>query len=225
MVKNSEAVSLVINSLRLTNRDERISKRFILHTLRSVAKLLISQKMLDRTLQRETNIFSRIECFEFQKENLKKCNILEFRRCDILMKSVKKLPEPIFSRLGASIQDVVALDGNFNFTFVTIQQYQRNKKRKHSLNGEVYIYLGEDGHLYIPDYEIKSLDLALLTMETDKLEECSSCTSSNCKSGYDYNFICPDKLLNVVYTQVIQLLGGTFRAITPDENPNNVERQ
>jgi len=224
MATNSEVVSLIQNTLKFTNRDERVSRRFILNSLRTTAKTLISQKMLDRTLYRETNLFSKINCFDFKKDEVIKCPIIEFKRCDILMKSIHKLPEPVFSRLGAAIYEITSVDDSFELKLATPSQYRRNKNRKYKIDGEVTIYLGSDGYLYIPDNEVYSVNVTLLTLETDKLEQCSSCSFDKCLSIWEQEFICPDKLLEAVVDKTIQKLSIT-RNIVQDETPNNVERK
>jgi len=218
-----EAVSRVINSSKNLNKDERISRRYVLSVLNSIAKTLISQKLLDRTVINERNLYTSLKCVEFSKEDVVRCPIVEFRRCDVLMKSKKPLPEPIFSRLGTSIINVESVDGVTVLTEIDKKQYQRNKKRRFKLNDEVFIYIGEDYHLYIPDHEIYSINLDLMTMENDNTE-CSECGNDECRSGWDYEFICPDKLLKTVFDLTIQEIFGR-RQITEDQNPNNIERQ
>lgn len=219
---NKEAVSKVVNQFRLANKDNHRSRRYILKVLQDIAATLISQKNLDRTLSSETNLYSEIPCFEFKKIESKSCLAIDFRLCDVLMKSKKPLPKLVFSRLGASIKEIVSLDGNYTFVFLEKGQYQRNKKRKHSIKGEVYIYLGSDMHLYIPDEEIYSLDLTIITLNTYDVDNCSSCKEKNCKSNWDYEFIVPDKLVTTMYQMAYQEL-GINRQIVEDQNPNNIE--
>lgn len=217
-----EVTSKLVNILKLTNKDEHISRRFLLRLLQDSAKFLISQKWGDRSIISEMNLYSYIPCFEFEKVDVKKCNIIEFRMCNTLMKSVKPLPKLVFSRLGSSIREIISLDGSFKFTFVDEVQYRRNKKRKNKLKNEVYIYLGADNHLYIPDQEIYSVDLTILTTEPDNIDDCSACKKSECKSKWDSEFICPDKLLEAVYDMALQKLQLT-RQIRDDQNPNGIE--
>jgi hypothetical protein len=141
------------------------------------------------------------------------------------MKSKKKIPTPIFSRLGASIKNITSIDGSVKFTLVSAVQYAINKKRQYQLSGEHYIYYSSDGHLYIPDEEIKLVNLDFITMYTELIDTCSDCIDGNCKSGWEYEFICPDKLLNVVFDKTTQYLMGTYKQITLDENPNGSELQ
>ena len=220
-MKNIEAVSKISNILKVNNRDEQFPRRFILKTLRDTSKQLLSQKWLDRTIMSELNLYTEIGCFEFKKINTKDCPLIEFRLCKTLMKSKDPLPELVFSRLGSSIKDISSLDGDYQFVFVDLKQYNRNKKRQHKIDGEVYVYIGADNHLYIPDQEILTVDLTVLTTKT---EEVNTCGRDVCKSYWDYEFICSDKLIDTVFDKTLQTLGIT-RQITADQNPNNLERQ
>lgn len=225
MATNREVVSKVINTLKLNNKDDRMSRRYILKLLRDTTTQLISQKWLDRTILSETNLYTTINCLEFKRIEVKECPSVEFRMCDILMKSKKPLPKLIFSRLGASIKQIVSLDSNFKFTLVDESQYRRNKKRQYKLKDEVYAYLGTDNHLYIPDQEIWSVDLTVLTAYTEDVEACSECSEKNkCRSYWDLEFIVSDKLLDVVFNQALRVL-GLSRQIREDQNPNNVAGQ
>lgn len=218
-----EITSEITNILKLNNKDDRTPTRFILRLLKDASTFLISQKWGERSLMTETNLFTSIPCFEFERVVSRDCPSIEFRMCDILMKSKKKLPKLIFSRLGSSIRDIVALDGDFVFTFVEEGQYRRNKKRQYSLKNEVYVYLGADNHLYIPDHEIFSLDLTVLTVDTEETDNSSACKDkANCKNNWDSEFICPDKLLEATKDIVLQRL-SIMRQIREDSNPNNVE--
>ena len=102
---------------------------------------------------------------------------------------------------------------------------RRFKNRKYNLKDEVYIYLGTDNHLYIPDREIRTVDLTVLTSNPEDATKCSSCADNsnlNSTSVWDTVFNCPDKLQDVVFQQVIQQL-GINRQIRDDQNPNNLQ--
>lgn len=220
---NGEFVSEIANSLKSLNKDDRISRRFILKMGQDAAEFLISQKWGDRSILAETSLYSHIPCFEFERVETKNCPSIEFRLCNILMKSKKPLPKLIFSRLGSSIKEVVSLDGNFVFTYVDETQYRRNKKRQHKIKNEVYLYLGSDNHLYIPDQEIFSLDLTILTTDSTNIENCSSCLEKDkCKSYYDYEFIAPSKLIEAIKDMTLSRL-GVNRQIAEDQNPNSIQ--
>lgn len=220
MTTYNQIVSKVTNVMKFNTKDSRISKRFILKVLKDTLTQLLSQKWMDRTILNETNLYTNISCFEFEKQDVVKCPIVEFRRCDTLMKSKHPLPKLIFSRLGSSIKEIYSLDYNFKFTFVDKSQYAINKKRRYSLKDEVYVYLDSDMHLYIPDNEIYAVNLTVLTPNPEDVLNCEE--KDLCKSNWEYEFKCPDKLLDVVFTQTLQVL-GVNRQIRTEENPNNVE--
>ena len=139
------------------------------------------------------------------------------------MKSKKKLPEVIYSRLGASIKSITSVDNSFDFTIVTEEQYRRNKKRKYVYESQNYIYLGADGHLYIPDQEILAVNIVALTMNPEDADDCSECSDNKCRSGWDVDFIVPSKLEDVVFKEALQIITMT-KQLPEDPNPNNVER-
>lgn len=220
---NGEITSEIVNILKTNNKDNRLSRRFILKVLKDASAFLISQKWGDRSILSETSLYSYIPCFEFYKIETKDCPSLEFRLCKTLMKSKKPLPKLIFSRLGSSVKDIVSLDGDFLFTYVDEEQYRRNKKRQHNLKNEVYIYLGTDNHLYIPDQEIYSVDLTVLTTEPEEVDECSACKDKdNCLNAWDSLFIVADKLLEATKDMALSRLGMT-RQIQSDPNLNGSE--
>lgn len=221
---NNEIVSEFTNMFRLNNKDNRIPKRFILKTLQDSTAFLVSQKWAERSLLQDMNIFTTINCFEFEKINVKNCPSIEFRLCNTLMKSKKPLPKLLFSKLGGSIRDIVSLDGNYRFNFVDETQYRRNKNRKYKIKNEVYLYIGSDNHLYIPDEEIYSLDLTVLTLDKNGAEDASGCSDedSDCKNKWNTEFIVPDKLLEAVKSLALEKL-GVNRQIIQDLNPNGIE--
>ena len=221
-MNNIEITSEIINIFKLNNRDDRVSRRFVLKLAQDSAQFLIAQKWIDRTIQLESNLYTLIPCFKFEKIDSKICNNIEFRYCKTLMKSKCPLPKLVFSRLGSSVREIVSLDGEYRFVFLDKGQYQRNKNRQYSIKNEVYLYLDSDNHLYIPDNEIYTVDLTILTTKPEEAKECSECGNIKqiCKSRWDEQFICPDKLIEAVKDMVIQRLSIT-RQIRSDENPNN----
>lgn len=223
-MKNSEAVSKVINSFKFLNKDERISKRYVLRLLRDASKNLISQKLLDRTISEESNLYTKIECFEFHQIDIVSCPIIEFRRCNVLMKSKKPLPELVFSRNGSSIKEITSLDDFTEIYLTTPDQYRRDSKRQYFSKRDTYLYIDTDNYAYIVDKPIEAVNITILTLKTDEVEEASACSgNSSCKSGWEYDFIVPDKLEDTVFKQVLQILSNPYSARRADQSPNNIE--
>ena len=218
-MKHSDLVDLIIVQIKSNNVDEVPPRRFILKSARAITTTLISQKLLERTLSREISLYTTVDCVEFEKSERIKCPVVDLRRCNTLMRSKKPIPAPIFSRLGASIKNIRSIDDSFSFTISYQEVLRSTKNRKYRYDEDIAIYLGSDGHLYIPDNEIHLLSLDVLTLFT---EDCDC--EDGCKSAWDYEFIVPDRfLMNVVDLTSQKLL--TYKQLPADQNPNNVVGQ
>jgi len=223
-VNNREFVSRVINGLNSLSKDDRISRRYILHVGRQKSTFLISQKLNDRSLFREDNLYKTLDCFEMKPIEVTKCDIIEFRRCKSIMKSKHKLPKLIYSRYGNSLKDVLTVDEEKEFKSITPSQYRRDKNRVGS-SDYIYYYV-KDGYLYLLDTEIERVNLYLLTTNMEDLDSASACSDNCCKSLWDYEFIVPDKLEEIVLSETIKEVAMKKQAPI-DENPNmnNLEKQ
>ncbi|MCA9749011.1 MAG: hypothetical protein KC414_07885, partial [Romboutsia sp.] len=196
-------------------------RRYILSVARNKAKFLIAQKLMDRTLYREDNLFRTIKCFKLKKDDVVSCDVVEFRRCKSVMKSVTKLPEMIYSRYGSSIISITTIDGETVFLPISIKKYTLQKKRQYAHYVPNNFYYIQDGYLYLLDTEIEAVNIVLIAASEEEVEEVSECSECNdCKSSWDYEFICSDKLLEPVIQDTLQEVISTFKAIRPDENPN-----
>src|SRR5690606_33563428 len=120
----------------------------------------------------------------------------EFRSCRQLKRSKLQLPELIYSRFGSSLKEVTSIDNQHTFYPTTPSQWRQNKKR--SLQSKKDYFYIQDGYLYLPDSDVDAVNLLVLTQDLYDLEQCSECSKQKCKSAWDYEFVCPDKLLEVV---------------------------
>lgn len=214
---NKDLTSRIQTLLKGTSKDGRISNRLILKTAESKAKFLISQKLNDRSLYREQNLYQIISCIELIEQDIIRCPIIEFKSCRSLKRSKLKLPELIHSKYGSSLKEVLALDGQFSFEPITPAQYRLNKSRTLKVKKD-YFYV-QDGYLYLPDSDVEMVSIVVLTTDLYELEQCSSCSKEKCKSAWDFEFICPDKLLEVVIQETIKEL-SLNKQIREDVNPN-----
>ena len=216
-MNNNEFVSRVLNGLKSLSKDSMISRRFILKVGQEKAKFFISQKLGNSELYRENNLLSTLNCFELKKVSIIDCPIIEFRTCKQLMKSKNKLPELIYSKYGSSVKEVTSIDGEFLIKPMTPAQYRLNKQRKDN-SRDLYFYI-KDNYLYIPDTEVEVVNVSLVTLDLFELDELSSCGEGNCKSAWDYEFICSDKLMEVVISETIKEV-ALSKQVQEDQNPN-----
>lgn len=225
---NADFVARVINGLRALNKDEHISKRYILKIGQNKSKFYISQKLLDKTLFRESNLFKSIECFRLEEEETIKCGIHEFMRCDSLMKSKKKIPGLIYSRLGASIVTITSLNGDTEFLPTSLKGYVNSRNRPFVKKLNIKYYYVQDNFLYLPDSSVEYVTITYIPFDESEVEGASECNGDEncgtCKSIWDYEFMVPDKLSEQVITETIQEV-SMIKKIVSDELPNGDANQ
>lgn len=215
-MKNKEVVSRIKNQLNLLTKDQQVNDRFILFTAQNIATTFISQKLKEMSLFREFNLYKEVPCIDMEKVDTKLCGIFEFSNCSTLIKSKKKIPNLIYSRLGSSIKEVTSIDSDFKFYPSTISDYRNNSKRKGFKKGN-HFYIKDD-YLYIPDVSLKKINILILSLDHYELDQVSECCD-NCQSAWDYDFITPSKLLEPIIESTVNQLIIT-KQIPKDENPN-----
>jgi len=216
-MNNKKLVSRISNSLNSINKDARIPKRYILEVATNKAIFLMSQKFRDMSLFRETNLFTTVDCVELEKIDKYKCDIVEFKSCNTVMKSRKKLPELIYSRHGSSLKEVTNIDFSLDFRPTTPFRFRRDKRREgYGIDRFFYV---KDGYLYLPDSDVKTVSIYLYTPNTYEATKVSDCKSNQCLNPWDFEFACSSKLLEVVIQETIKEIAFRLQ-IAPDENPN-----
>jgi hypothetical protein len=216
-MNNKKLVSRISNSINAVNKDARVSKRYILEVATSKAIFLMSQKFRDRSLFRESNLFLPVDCFELEKIDKYKCPIVEFKTCNTVMKSKKKLPELVYSKYGSSLKEVTNIDFSLDFRPTTPAKFRRDKRRE-GYGIDRFWYL-KDGYLYLPDSDVRMVSLTLYTPNTYEATKTSGCKENECLNPWEFEFSCSSKLLEVVIQETIKEISLRLQII-PDENPN-----
>lgn len=221
MTTKGEIADRILTTLRRDSKDRFLSRRYVLNILEEKMTFLLSQKLRDRSLYRESNLYTTLECYEFEEIENIKCDIIEFRRCESIMKGKKKLPTLIYSRYGDSINYISNLDVSIEITETNPKKYINDKKRR-SYKPKPMYYI-KDGFPYLVDTKMEVGEINLLTLDTERAEEVTCKGKDKCKPSIDYEFIGSDKLRDIAVQQTLQEIAGTFLQIQPDENPDNNE--
>lgn len=222
-MNNRDFVSRVSNQLRMINKDEYISDRFILRTGESIARKFITQKIQRRSIDRDSSLYRPVNCIEFEPVDKFTCKYVEFRSCEQLSKSVKKFSDLIYTRYGSSIKELYSIDGKFSFNESTLYQNRIDKERGGNDVPSRFYVLGD--YIYVPE-RVDMLSALVLMPDQYELDAISSCEEgeANCESAWEKIFICPDSLLSDVIDYTIQNVSVT-KQITPDERSNLNENE
>lgn len=221
----AEFISRIVNGLNSLNKDSRISKRYILKVGQQIVKDFVAKNLSDGKLLKDLDLITHIECLPMEKDDIIKCDIVEFRRCKNLMKSSCKLPELFGTLFGNSIIAVYSIDELVEIKPITIQQYRRNLNRKQA-EGVIYYY-EKDGYLYIPDSSVRRVGMDVLTLNPEEftLNGCGCYQEKeDCIDIYNTKFIIPAKFTENVVKATLQEIAFK-KQIPTDDNPNLSENQ
>jgi len=215
-MKNKELVSRIEQGLSAVNKDSYIPRRHILSVATGKAIFLMAQKFRTRSLHRESNLYKTIECFELVEIDKYKCDVVEFRSCNTVMKSKNKLPKLVHFKYGDSIKEVTNIDFTLDFKRTTPSKYRRDKKRI-GYKDDFFFYV-KDGYLYLPNVEVSRVSVYLYTPNEFDIIQASSC-NKKCIDPWELEFNCSDKITDVAITETIKELMSRVQ-IPVDENPN-----
>jgi hypothetical protein len=214
-----EIVDRLSQSVEAVSKDDRFPKRYILSVFQSKLENLLSQRLSNRSLFRESSPYTHISCVELEKIDSYKCDVVEFRSCNKIMKGVKKLPKIIENRYGPAVINVTNIDGSSEYKRTYPSKYRRDSKREGRTDDFYYI---KNGYLYMPitsDIEPERVNMDVITLEPYLVQEVSTCEEKKCRSYWDYEITTSDKLTELAVQQALTELIGK-RQIPVDENPN-----
>lgn len=218
-MKKSEFVSRIRNDLNSINKDQRISNRFILNVGMNIVKDFVSKNLFRNLLTKDVSLVTYIDCVPMEKLDNIKCDIVEFRRCKDLMVTSCELPELFETSFGYSVLSVNAIDelSEVEFKPIDLKQYRRNLNRP--VKNKLFYYV-KDNKIYIPDSNVKVINVSIITLYPEDADKCS-CTPSedDCNDIYDSKFIVPAKYIDNVVKATIQEIAFK-KQIRIDENPN-----
>ena len=227
-MKNGEFVSGIINELELLSKDTWVSRRSVLNIGKSKAKMLLAQRVDEFKLRNSFDLISVIPCFEMEEVDRIICAGLDITNCEVVMKSVKKIPETIYGRTGMAIFSINSLDDRVEFKPSTAEAISNRKKLKYKKPGNDHFYFIDDGYLYITEH-IEAVKIRMIAINEEELEDCGceddKDKKSECKSLWDMKFPITDLLLENVRAMTLQELMSTIVQIPKDENPNMDENQ
>lgn len=218
----NEIVSRIQNNLNSVSKDMYIPKRFILSVFKSKAEFLMAQKFYDKSLFRETNLYKWINCVDLEEVDYIKCGKIEFKTCNTIMRSKKKLPKLLWTRYGSTVLMVTNIDGSKEYQVISHSYYQsiKNNKNFEKFKGKFAI-IYPDNVLYIPDSTVTKVNILLYTLDEtcDDLENCDDSKSTGCESYWDKTFEISDKIGEVAIQETLKEVMIRLQ-IPKDENDN-----
>lgn len=216
---NRDFVSEIKTDIKAINKDQRVSSSFILQKGKGFVEYLLGQRDT-KDIFRDDTIFNELRCFELDKVKKHKCDIVEFRNCDNIMKSKLKLPKIFNSRIGSVVISITNIDGSIKYTRLRQLSDYKNQQNRQFGDKFKYYYISND-YLYLVNSTERLVNIVALFSDESELDAKSSCAEVDCcKTILDYNFICPEKYISQVKEQTKMDLLNSYKRIVEDENPN-----
>lgn len=221
----NEIVSRIQHTLNTLNKDMFIPRRYILSIFKAKAEFYMAQKLNDKSLFRETNLFKWINCVKMEEAPSNTCGV-ELQSCTTVMKSRKKLPKLLWSRYGSSTIMVTNIDGSKEYQIIS-QAYYNNIKNKpifKKFKGKFAI-IYPDNYLYIPDSEVKIVNILIFSLD-EKCDDSSECEDDlnekggSCRNYWETEIEVPDKMSEVIIQETLKEVAMRVQ-IPEDENENN----
>jgi len=222
---NGDFVSEIRNHLKANNKDDYVSARYILSVGYAYVKYFVNNRPLSKIF-RSLDAFTYVPCIELERVRTYDCKIYQFKTCDKIMKSKKKLPSILQAKVGYVVESIT----NINFTeeyqpLRSAAEYITKKKREYADQFKFY-YIDTEGYLYLLNTtnEIVNINAYFLDEgEAKCLSDCEDC--DECKSKLEDKFICPGEFLSSVRDQTLKLILNGYKNIQRDERPDLDENQ
>lgn len=191
---NRQAISEVINDLRINNIDEYVPKQYIYYKLVSYTDSLTKRDSDNRRLFNHRYLFKTIPCLNLVTVENDCCEELP---SDIMFKRTEKeIPQMLSTIYKSQITIRTVLGyGGYQFVQTTPKQYANIVRRPYNDPTVVYYWLS-DKYIYFPNTTLEAV-----TVEgafTDVLSYIKLLNSDECIRVLDMDFICPDYLYSDV---------------------------
>ena len=225
MIKNRQFISDITNDIRALSIDDFISPKFIFNKGVAIVEDFI-KKDENFQLINLTEGWKEAECIQMEEVPVTTCD-LDTLVCDKLMKSRCRIPD-IYSMKNRKLIRSVSSVNFSNFYEPTTPKGWRNiQKRRDKSNKKYFFWI--DGYIFIPVAKgdvLSSPDQIRIEAyfqkpwEVDKMNDCSCKQNTECVKPLDYNFVCPNYLLNAVKQETTKQIAQITMRITPDVNPD-----
>ncbi len=220
MIKtNGDFISAVRNGLRLLNKDDYTSARYILSIATPYVEFIVNNRLLWKFF-RDRGVFTLVKCVEMKRIKKVECEIAEFRLCDKIMSSKKKLPDIMNTKMGFAIEYIMNIINDKEYEPLrSPADYKNNKLRQF---GHLFqYYYVSDEYLYILNTTAERINMSAAFLDEEEAKCLSDCDDDcdECGSKLDDKFVCPSEFRSTVIEQTVQFIAGG-KQLPEDSNPD-----
>lgn len=214
---NRKIIYDVLQGLKQTNADAKLSKRKIYSTLYRNGLKLIDRAANDKKLTKQIDLMKPC-CLDLDRVSKIECNIDVPTTCYIY-KTIEKLPKIITSSNGPLISGIYTVDSSERIEISTKASAISKVKIKGNTSAVAYI---EDEYLYLLNRKYEKIRLVAIYDDKEQACGCNQKTLE-CFTWLDQQIFIPNFLLNDCVELTIQSLMQTMnipRDTTNDKTTN-----
>lgn len=214
-----EAISEVMNDLRVLNVDEYIPKKYIHHKLISFTQTLVKRDSDNRRLFQQRYLYKSIPCMELEEMSYTEC--CEYDLGVYILRTKDKIPKTLSTIYKSGITVLPILNNNILFKETTPTAYRDIKRRKYRSPNVIYFWISDD-RLCFPETTIGAVRVEGMFIDTDTLNKLID--KDKCIPILDSEFICPDYLFEDVKKMTTMDILQSYSKPSdevPDMNSNN----
>lgn len=225
MITNRQFISDITNDIKALSMDDFVSPKFIFNKGVGIVEDFI-KKDENFQLINLTEGWKEATCLRMEEVPVTQCD-LDMMICEKLMRSRCRIPDIYSMKNRKLIRSVSSVDFS-NFYEPTTPKGWRNIQNRRDKSDKKYFFW-IDGYIYIPVAKKDSMSSPeqirieayfQKPWEVDIMGDCSCNKNSDCVKPLDYNFICPNYLLNDVKQETVKQISQVYLKIQSDANPN-----
>lgn len=225
MITNRQFISDITNDIKALSIDDFVSPKFIFNKGVAIVEDFI-KKDENFQLINLTEGWKEAECIQMQEVPVTQCD-LDTMICAKLMRSKCRIPDTYSMKNRKLIRTVASVNFSNFYEPTTPKGWRSIQKRRDKSNKKYFFWI--DGYIFIPVAKadaISSPDQIRIEAyfqkpwEVDSMNGCSCNKNTECVKPLDYNFVCPNYLLNDVKKETVKQLSQVYLQVKTDTNPD-----
>ena len=225
MITNRQFISDITNDIKALSIDDFVSPKFIFNKGVAIVEDFI-KKDENFQLINLTEGWKEAECIQMQEVPVTQCD-LDTMICAKLMRSKCRIPDTYSMKNRKLIRTVASVNFSNFYEPTTPKGWRSIQKRRDKSNKKYFFWI--DGYIFIPVAKgdaISSPDQIRIEAyfqkpwEVDSMNGCSCNKNTECVKPLDYNFVCPNYLLNAVKLETTKQLAQVYLKVQQDTNPD-----
>lgn len=196
-------VSELMNQVRQTNADSRLTRKFVWSVIDTHSRWLIKRESSKLRIMRLDYLFQTIKCVEvIEVPSSDECCGIK-TKCKI-WRTKDKIPKMYTDEDGVIFKAVYSVDGSDEFTPIKLQEFMRKLENPHSKYDKSRYYYYNNGYLYFPNTNIKMVQIKAY-FEDEVINECAGdAAEKKCMSNMDKVLRFPDYILGEIKSHAFQ---------------------